>query len=155
MQTARTSLWMITAWLAGYILTMWRIKLDFFNRSAILVAYREQTSESVIWAHCLYREELCFRFLSSKLKKNKQQLHLRVETSQTTMEKLENESTVHVHWTGWLRGITVEVQAGDQVHIWAKALLWLQPWKQISGSLLPCAAGAAAPEQSGCEPTEN
>lgn len=44
------------------------------------------------------------------------------------------------------------MQADDRGHIWAKVRLSLQLWRQISGSLLPCAAGAAEPVLSGYEP---
>lgn len=48
--------------------------------------------------------------------------------------------------------ITVEVAVEDRAHILAKVLLLLQLWRQISGSLLPYAAGAAELERSGCGP---
>lgn len=70
------------------------------------------------------------------------------------MKSWEQKYSVDKIQTGWWDGFTVELRVGDQVHIWAKVLLWLQPWKRTSGSLLPRAAEAAAPERSGCEPKQ-
>lgn len=56
--------------------------------------------------------------------------------------------------TGSWDRITAELQERDPVHIWAKVLLWRRPWKQTLGNLLPRAAEAAVPEQSGCEPKQ-
>lgn len=52
----------------------------------------------------------------------------------------------------WGGCITVEVQRGGRGRAWATAPLSPRPWTPISGSQMPCAAGAAAPAPSGCGP---
>lgn len=54
----------------------------------------------------------------------------------------------------WRARITEEALVGDRADILAKAPRWRRPWRQIWGKLPPCAAGAAVPALSGCEPEE-